>query len=69
MSYPTPTGNVFVSSGGVAHSPWRIGEIRNGIAISTAELSDDEIEELGLTGLVAPAGEIANRLHGKGLKP
>jgi hypothetical protein len=61
----TPIGRVWIGPGGVAHHPWRIGELRKGVPISTPHMSDSEIAEAGLTGIVAPASEEANRLHGK----
>lgn len=41
----------------------RIGQRVNGVLVSTPDLSDTEIERLGLSGKVLPGTPDANRLY------
>lgn len=71
MAKKTPTfavaashGHVFITPDGTAHDMRRLGERRNGVLISTAEMSDSEIRGAGLEGRVRQASVDANRLYG-----
>ena len=59
----TQVDNVFITPTGVAHNMFRIGVRKDGQLIATAEMSDREIAEAGLTGEVRPASADANRLY------
>lgn len=52
QSVKTKIGMVYISPNGIPHHPSRIGEIRNGVRVSSAELSASEAEDLGIRDLV-----------------
>jgi hypothetical protein len=52
LSVNTKIGMVYISPNGIPHHPSRTGEIRNGVRVSSAELSRAEVDDLGISGLV-----------------
>lgn len=61
---------IYIAPDGTAMDMTRIGQLKNGVCVSTPVLSDREISELGLTGKVRPCPcEDANRLYGRAVGP
>jgi len=56
---------IYIAPNGRAMDGSRIGESRGGRLIQTPDLSDGEIEDLGLTGQVLPGTAEANLLYDK----
>ena len=55
--------DIYITPNGIPHKMSRIGELRNGICISTPIMSDREIDEAGLPAWVKRGDLDANRLY------